>query len=86
MTSATRRDFPTPASPSTVKSWHERSASARSKASSSSRRSRSRPTIGARSRCGRPRARGATESSRKASSAACLPLTVNGGTGSACTA
>ena len=42
----TRRDFPTPGAPRTVKSWHERSPIACSNASSNRRRSRSRPTIG----------------------------------------
>ena len=42
----TSRDLPTPAGPSTVKSWHDQSPTAWSKASCSRRRSRSRPIIG----------------------------------------
>jgi hypothetical protein len=45
--SAASRDFPTPAEPSTVNSWHDRSCTARESASWSERSSRSRPTIGA---------------------------------------
>ena len=52
--SRTSRDFPTPATPSTVKSWQERSPTACSKASCSRLRSRSRPTIGEASRLAGP--------------------------------
>src|SRR6266487_1781701 len=44
--SAASRDFPTPAEPSTVKSWHVRSWTAWAKASRSRLSSVSRPTIG----------------------------------------
>ena len=46
-TPRTRRDLPTPATPSSVKSWHALSDAATSNASRSRRCSRSRPTNGA---------------------------------------
>ena len=64
-TRATSRDLPTPAAPSTVKSWHERSASACASAARRRSSSRSRPTIAPRARPGRRRSRD-TDTSRYA--------------------
>ena len=74
VTSATSRDLPTPAAPRTVSSWQDRCSTACSNASVSCARSRTRPTIGARWRCGRPEASDATEQQSERRQRRCLAL------------
>jgi hypothetical protein len=81
--SAANRDLPTPAEPSTVKSWQERSCTACANASRSRRNSVSRPTIGvAKRRASSPCA----EISRNAGTGSLLPFSDSGSTASASTA
>ena len=73
--SAVSRDLPTPAAPRTVKRWQARSERTRSQASSSARRSRSRPTIGT-SRPARDRIAGRTSESRYAATGSDFPFSL----------
>ena len=86
VTSATSRDLPTPAAPRTVSSSHERSLDRLLE------RVEQLPALALAADHRRalalraPAASDATESNRKAASAAALPLTANGAIGSAWTA
>ncbi len=84
--SSTSRDFPIPASPSTVTSLHERSATTSSNADRIDTSSRSRPTMGASSRrvCGS--APGIRVTSRWAETGSVFPRAGTGSTGSITTA
>ena len=84
--SATRRDFPMPAGPRRVKSWHVRSATASSKARQSLRRSRSRPTSGAVRLRAIGGASSTTSSRRNASTGRDFPFSSSGSSASAWTA
>ena len=84
--SSTRRDFPTPAEPSTLTRWQVPSAAARSNSCRSSSCSRPRPTMGAIGRRARPGRSGSTSSSRQTFCGSAAPLTVSGPAGSALTA
>ena len=84
--SATRRDLPIPAGPSSVKSWHVRSATASSNVRQSRCRSRSRPTsVAVRSR-EIADASPTTSTSRNASTGAAFPFSSNAGRASTTTA
>src|SRR3954469_23700471 len=83
---STRRDFPTPPTPSTVKRCDDWSDTARSNAPVSSESSRCLPTIGASSRRANPAAAGSTFCTRNAESGSVFPFTATGSSWSATTA
>ncbi len=85
MNSSTRRDFPTPADPSSVKSWHDASSTAASNACRSWASCRSRPTIGESRRRGDARRRRARRGAASGTGSA-LPFSSSGATASASTA
>ena len=84
--SATRRLLPTPAVPSSVNSWHDRSEAARRRRCRERPSSRSRPTSGVSSRRAWPATPGRTATRRYAATGPALPLATIGSTGSTSTA
>ncbi len=83
---SSRRDFPTPPTPSTVNRWQERSETVRSNAPNNDDSSRRRPTIGASSLRANPAALGSTFCRRNAVRRSTFPFTPSGSSGSASTA
>jgi hypothetical protein len=80
------RDFPMPGGPTTVTSSQRRSARARASAACRALSSPARPTNGPLIGCVNAGASSSSSTRRQAATAACLPFTASGGTGSARTA